>query len=308
MSKRLKSCLVMICLVVLLTGSMSFYTLADQNTADDIGEPIFTEAVDEATDAAIVFECVEIPLIVDGNHIGQGYLVNGVTYVPMRAFCEAMLKTEFDAEWNQEDESVYLCTEGLEISMTLADRYLEANGRYLYLGDGAYNINGTIIAPIRELARIFCLDVEWDHSEWSIEIDTSDISIIEHGDIYYANFDLYWLSRVINAESGGEPLEGRIGVGNVVLNRVADQSGYWKDTIKGVIFQPGQFAVVESTGVYLQPNEGSVVAAKICLEGYKTVGESKFFFNPKNSGSSWLKDIGTFYISIANHDFYTFNY
>ncbi|MFR3921270.1 MAG: cell wall hydrolase [Dysosmobacter welbionis] len=33
--------------------------------------------------------------------------------------------------------------------------------------------------------------------------------------------DLYWLSRIISAESRGENMTGQIAVGNVVLNRVA---------------------------------------------------------------------------------------
>ena len=34
------------------------------------------------------------------------------------------------------------------------------------------------------------------------------------------NEGLFWLSRIIQAESGNQPLEGRMAVGNVVLNRV----------------------------------------------------------------------------------------
>lgn len=295
MSKRLKSFLAMICVVVFLVSAMSLFVLADEDTDEEAGDPL-------------VLEYSVIPLLVDGNYIGDGYLLNGVTYVPMLAFCEAMLMTDFVAEWNQEEESVYLAAEDIEISMTLSDNYIEANGRYLYLADGAYNINGTIIAPIRELAKIFSLDVEWDHEEWSIEIDASDILIFESGDEFYDENSVYWLSRVINAEAGAEPMEGRIGVGNVVLNRANDERDIWKDTIKGVIFQVGQFAVAETGAVYLDPNEESVIAAKMCLEGYNTVGESMFFFNPKWSpDTSWLDNIGTYETTIANHVFYTYN-
>lgn len=46
--------------------------------------------------------------------------------------------------------------------------------------------------------------------------------------------DLYWLSRIISAESRGESLKGQIAVGNVVLNRVEEDD--FPDTIPAVIF------------------------------------------------------------------------
>ena len=96
----------------------------------------------------------------------------------------------------------------------------------------------------------------------------------------------------------------KIGVGNVVLNRVNDDTGIFNSTIKSVIFQPGQFSVVESTGIYLPPNDVAVVAAKICLEGYNTVGDSKFFFNPKFSSNKWFEQNRTYVTTIFNHVFY----
>ena len=240
MSNRLKTFLAMICVVVIFVSTMSSFALAvDDQPEEEVCEPL-------------VIEYCEVPLYVDGYCIGSGFLLDGVTYVPMLAFCEAMLMTEFEAEWNQEEESVYLAAEGIEISMTMSDNYIVANGRYLYLADGAYNINGTIMAPIRELAKIFSLEIEWDHENWSIDIDPSDILIFESGDEFYDEDSVYWLSRVISAEAGAEPMEGRIGVGNVVLNRVADESGAWENTIEDVIFQPGQFAVAETGHNYFR--------------------------------------------------------
>ena len=42
-------------------------------------------------------------------------------------------------------------------------------------------------------------------------------------DSYYGARDVYWLSHIINAEAGNQPMDGQIAVGNVVLNRVADE-------------------------------------------------------------------------------------
>lgn len=64
-------------------------------------------------------------------------------------------------------------------------------------------------------------------------------------DAPYNAVDYYWLSRIISAESQGEPLEGQIAVGNVVLNRV--ESDQFPDTIAGVVFDQ-KYAVQVGAG------------------------------------------------------------
>lgn len=56
--------------------------------------------------------------------------------------------------------------------------------------------------------------------------------------------DLYLLGAIIQCESDGEPYEGKLAVGSVVLNRV--KSSYFPNTISGVIYQSGQFSPVAS--------------------------------------------------------------
>ena len=54
---------------------------------------------------------------------------------------------------------------------------------------------------------------------------------------YNRNLDL--LARVIYGEARGEPYEGQVAVGAVILNRVADSR--FPNTIPGVVYQPGAF-------------------------------------------------------------------
>lgn len=56
--------------------------------------------------------------------------------------------------------------------------------------------------------------------------------------------DAYLLGAIIQCESEGEPYEGKLAVGSVVLNRV--KSSYFPNTISGVIYQSGQFSPVAS--------------------------------------------------------------
>lgn len=59
-----------------------------------------------------------------------------------------------------------------------------------------------------------------------------------------ADSDEYLLGAIIQCESEGEPYEGKLAVGSVVLNRV--RSSYFPNTISGVVYQSGQFSPVAS--------------------------------------------------------------
>ena len=150
--------------------------------------------------------------------------------------------------------------------------------------------------PLRFVAEALGAEVSWDG-----ELYIADLKTIDHE----ADDSLYWLSRIINAESIGEPLRGQIAVGNVVLNRV--KSADFPNTVKEVVFDRKggvQFTPVANGTIYNTPSKTSVLAAKLALRGENTAGESLFFFNPKISSSSWISANRKFYVSIQNHDFY----
>lgn len=56
--------------------------------------------------------------------------------------------------------------------------------------------------------------------------------------------DVSMLAAVIQLEAGGEPFEGKVAVGAVVMNRV--RSGRFANSISGVIYQNGQFSTAGS--------------------------------------------------------------
>ena len=118
--------------------------------------------------------------------------------------------------------------------------------------------------------------------------------------------DLYWLSRIIHAESGGEPYSGKVAVGSVILNRVASKS--FPNTVKGVIFEYykniPQFSPVAEGTIYNNPSAESIKAAKEALNGKKPVGNATYFFNPKKSEGKWIVKSKTFVTKIGEHVFY----
>lgn len=254
--------------------------------------------------SALVLPCSEVPLYADGEYIGSGIMMDDTTYVPLRTFVETMLHKICDASWNQETGTAVLTAEDLCVTLTMDDGYMTLNGRYIYLEDRVFNINGTIVVPIRDLARLFGAELTWNPAECSVSLDTSALRLPEDGDSFYPEEDLYWLSHVIFSEAGNQPLAGMIGVGNVVLNRAADDSGLYGEGIYGVIFLPGQFDVVAGA-IYMEPSEKAIAAAKLCLEGYNTVGDAKWFVNPAIGSTRWFRTYKTFALTIADHDFYT---
>lgn len=54
--------------------------------------------------------------------------------------------------------------------------------------------------------------------------------------------DLQLMARTINGEARGEPYEGQVAVGAVILNRV--KSSQFPNTIAGVIYEKGAFTAV----------------------------------------------------------------
>lgn len=105
------------------------------------------------------------------------------------------------------------------------------------------------------------------------------------------------LAALIHCEAGGEPYEGQVAVGAVVMNRV--RSAAYPNTIHGVIYASGQFTpamsgkvnrVYESGKIY----ESCIKAAEEALSGVSNVGDLTHF--RRNNGREGLV--------IGNHVFY----
>ena len=137
--------------------------------------------------------------------------------------------------------------------------------------------DGAVAVPVRVLAEVMKMTTEYDAQTGLVHLTSSEeVGYLEDGDTYYDSDSLYWLSRIIYCESGNQVLDGKIAVGNVVLNRVSDSR--FPDTIYDVIFQKNQFSPASSGSIYREPNEASVIAAKLVLDG-AVVLEDALFFN-----------------------------
>jgi N-acetylmuramoyl-L-alanine amidase len=98
--------------------------------------------------------------------------------------------------------------------------------------------------------------------------------------------DLYLLARLIHGEARGEPYEGKVAVGAVVLNRTRDSR--FPSTIAGVIYQPGAFDAVYDGQINMTPDSSSINAARDALNGWDPSYGCVYYYNPSTATSSWI--------------------
>ena len=100
--------------------------------------------------------------------------------------------------------------------------------------------------------------------------------------------DIQLMARAINGEARGEPYEGQVAVGAVILNRVKDSR--FPNSISGVIYQPGAFTAVSDGQINAAISEGSTVykAAQDAMNGWDPTGGCVYYFNPSTATNKWI--------------------
>lgn len=100
--------------------------------------------------------------------------------------------------------------------------------------------------------------------------------------------DLQLMARAINGEARGEPYEGQVAVGAVILNRV--KSSQFPNTIAGVIYQSGAFTAVADGQINVPiSGESTVVkAAQDAINGWDPTGGAIYYFNPATATNKWI--------------------
>ena len=235
-----------------------------------------------------------VPVQVDGTRlVGTSYLENGVTYTPLRYLLDAM--GGWTVSWDSRAQAAVAVSGSTRLAADPGADTVIVDGRS-YSGRVTVR-NGRTYVPLRLVSEALGGSAEWD--PWM-----SGAAVTSAGADHDA-VDLYWLSRIISAESGGEPIEGQIAVGNVVLNRVASRE--FPDTSPGVIFDRVdgvQFEPVSNGTVYKPPTAQSVEAARRVLAGEQVIGKALYFYAPTLSQGTWINANRTYYKTIGCHRFY----
>lgn len=245
----------------------------------------------------------EISATLDGEELGQVYLVEEQIFLPMHSLCEYL---GFALSFQADEAELSARIGELELRAEAGSDYMEVSGRYLYIPEGWVSGDGGLWLSLDAVCRL--LGLEAQPSDGLLLLDAAGAKMLQAGADYYdIHFDMeltYWLPQIINAEAKGQPLEGMIGVGNVVMNRM--DSELFPSKITSVLFDRQyaiQFEPVQNGSIKSQPCEEAYIASYLCLEGYNTVGQSLYFVNPA-FGSGWFDRDLELYKVIGDHNFY----
>lgn len=272
-------------------------TVADDKTETTETAP---EPVPEYNIPAYPADSAAVGLCVNGKEMPHGFAANvgGVLFFPLDDFCGL-----FGDVSSRNDEAGYtVFGDGFEVTVNVGEKYIGSRGRVLW-GGGAevIDLDGTICVPAEPLCRAMGLELVAQGDAATVTGEAMSGSADE---VYDAD-GLYWLSHIISAESRGEPLEGQMAVGCVVLNRLKKLD--YLSSIYEVVFDRRygiQFSPAYSGSVYSEPTESCIRAAKMCLEGYSVSDSIMYFINSADTPPAWMVNGCKLIITIGHHDFY----
>ncbi len=301
-------CIAMVAAVV-LSFAAGITVLAEDIREEDLNcgsaftsDPIMGQAV-SAEAAPVVQEEKQVRVFLDETpYTGTVFSENETTYVGIREF--SMFMGAHSVDWDGASKTAVITADNLVITAQDGSRYITANGRCLWVRDGIRSKEGTMYIPIRVIAKAFDCSVSWSGADYAVYLTSGSGAIVPAAE-FYTEDALLWLSRIIHSEAGLEPLEGKLAVGSVVLNRV--NSDQYPNTIYSVIFDMSagvQFTPAATGTIYCTPNEESVLAAKLCLDGASISDNVFFFVNEALAENTWVSDNRPYVMTIGNHTFF----
>ncbi len=186
-----------------------------------------------------------------------------------------------------------LCIKGIEENKAAAKPVYEAKLDEVYIADEEKNAIGIsmIAASGQRVVDYRTLDKEcpYDLSEEDLEA----------------------LLRIVEAEAGGEDVEGKLLVANVVLNRVESED--FPDTVYEVVFQREngvtQFSPVRNGRYWkVQISEETMEAVDRALEG-EDISQGALYFAARKYADrdkmKWFDEKLTFLFAHGGHEFFT---
>lgn len=277
-------------------------TILEGETAQE-GEPPAPESEEsgEAGEPAEPEETGDSALLIDGipapPDIGQ-FRKDGVTYValvPMAQLLDSTVQTGWDGS------TLTLGNDQFWLTATVGNLYMVANERHIYIPGGVQIVENRLTVPLSAVTKALNASVGWDQASKTVLV-TRGTEPLQSGETFYDQEALFWLSRIIYAESGNQPLEGKIAVGNVVMNRVNHPA--YPDTVQGVLAQKNQFSPYRSGALADRtPNSSSILAAKLVLDGGEVeLTKGALYFDSTNY--SWAAKNKEYVATLGGHNFY----
>lgn len=102
----------------------------------------------------------------------------------------------------------------------------------------------------------------------------------------YSESEVELLASIISAEARGEPYEGQVAVGAVIMNRIAHPS--FPNTLSGVIYQNGAFSCLYDGGINAPVADSAYRAAREAINGSDPTGGAVYYYNPAKTTNKWI--------------------
>ena len=250
---------------------------------------------------------IPVDITVNDNMIktdAPAFLAHDTTFVPIRFVSDALGASRVD--WNPKNATATIQKGNKTITITENKKDAYVNGQKVTLQQSARISGGRLFVPVRFISEGLGASVSWDNYYYTVKIYQKGITVNSSLlDRRYTTDEIFWLGRIIHAESEGEPARGKVAVGNVILNRVKSKD--FPNTIYTVIFDREhgvQFEPILNGSIYNTPSKESIISAKRALRGESMVGNSLYFLNAKTATNSWISKNRPYYTTIYNHDFY----
>ncbi|RXT08123.1 stalk domain-containing protein [Ammoniphilus sp. CFH 90114] len=220
---------------------------------------------------------------------GPPFITNGTTMVPLRFIVESL---GAQVSWDSQSQTVSLIRDDTTMKLTINQLEAEINGQAKPLRQAPLIHENRTYVPLRFIGEELQQDVEWEPSQSIVFISDDQ-----------QESDIYWLAKLVEAESSSEPYQGKVAVAAVVLNRT--QSAYFPKTIKSVIFESSQFTPVKTKRIFgLKPEEDTIRAVREALSGVDPTYGALYFFNPNKTNNRFLHS-RSITMTIGNHRFTT---
>ena len=233
--------------------------------------------------------------------LGASTVVEDEIWVPLREL-SIPFGMQF-SRWDEETETLTVATDHVTVIAQVGDQWLTANGVCFRVQGEVLRYSDGVLVPLDALCS--ACGASWSREgKYRAAVMVPDTPKYPDASIYNPE-DIYWLSRIVYAESGGESFECQLAVAEVVLNRV--ESDWYPDDVYGVVFDREngvQFTPIENGSIYNEPSEESIAAAKLALAGSETMPDDVLFFVSTLIGPNWVSEARTFVMQIGITDFY----
>ncbi len=286
------------------TAAQAIEAATSSNLTEEPAQAPVEQPEDIETDSTAPVVQLDPVLLVDGQPVPMTVgrtTISGTAYVSLKVMSQ-QLDPDAQVEWDAQHKTVTVTTHDLSLTAREGDLYIVANGRYLYAPEGVRMMEDRMMVPLDILVKAFGATVRWDGEIGALQVTRGEVAILS-GDKFYNKDDLFWMSRIIYAESGNQSLEGMMAVGNVVMNRVNHPT--WPNTIYKVIAQKNQFSTFKGGRLANRtPNANSVIAAKLVLDGGVVEEVKNAYFFDTFLRNSWAARNKSTVAEIGGHRFY----